>query len=159
MLGGVYVLFSPSGDGVDSYTHVGRVRCPPVRTDHDGGMAKKDELGRAGEDRAVRYLTDAGYDILDVRWRCRIGELDIVASEGAYVVAVEVKTRRSERFGHPFEAITEEKRARLWRLATAWCAAYPEHSRGMRLRLDAVAITGAPVESARVEHLRGLDLR
>jgi len=116
-------------------------------------MAAKDDLGRAGEDRAAQHLVDHGYTVLDRNWRCPRGEIDIVAVRGRTLAVVEVKTRRSDAFGHPFEAIDERKAARLWALARAWMQAHPEHSRGRALRVDAIAVLGADASSARVEHL------
>lgn len=116
-------------------------------------MAGKDERGRAGEQRAVEHLTAQGYRILDRNWRCHQGELDIVAARACDLVAVEVKTRRSDRFGHPFEAVDARKRARLWRLACAWTAANPALSHGHRLRIDVIGITGCDPRNALLEHL------
>jgi putative endonuclease len=116
-------------------------------------MAAKDEFGRAGEDRAVAHLTALGYRVLDRNWRCAQGEVDIVAVRGSMLVVVEVKTRRSEAFGHPLEAIDERKSARLWRLALAWIRAHPDDARGRRLRVDAIAIVGPDPASALLEHL------
>lgn len=125
----------------------------------DTGMATKDERGKAGERRAARYLRDLGCVVLDTNWRCGIGELDLVVADGAELVVVEVKTRRSEDFGHPFEAVDVRKRMRLWRLAQAWRRAHPEHAVGSRLRLDAIGLTGADPETAAIEHLRDLEVR
>lgn len=116
-------------------------------------MAAKDQLGRAGEQRAVDHLESRGYRILDRNWRCAQGEVDIVAVQGRVLVVVEVKTRRSDAFGHPLEAIDQRKGARLWRLAAAWIAAHPGEARGRRLRLDAIAITGADPATGELEHL------
>lgn len=116
-------------------------------------MADKDVLGRAGEERAARYLESCGYRVLDRNWRTREGELDLVVAQRDALVAVEVKTRRSEGFGHPFEAIDERKRRRLWRLAMAWIAAHPEHAQGRRLRIDAIGLIGPDAGSAALEHL------
>jgi putative endonuclease len=118
-------------------------------------MAAKDELGRAGEDRAVRHLLDVGYVVLDRNWRCDRGEIDIVACRGRTVAVVEVKTRRSEAFGHPLEAIDARKSARLWVLASAWARAHPDHMRGRALRLDAIAVLGPDPRTAVLEHLEG----
>ncbi len=63
-------------------------------------------------------------------WRCPAGELDLVVANERDLVVVEVKTRRSEAFGHPFEAIDRRKRARLWRLTAAWMAAHPGDAAG-----------------------------
>ena len=69
-----------------------------------------------------------GHGSLARNWRCRLGEIDIVARDGGDLVFIEVKTRTSHDFGHPFEAITPIKLARLRRLAIAWCEArMPRH--------------------------------
>lgn len=67
-------------------------------------MADKDQRGRAGEARAERHLIASGYRVLDRNWRCPQGEIDLVAARGPALVIVEVKTRRTELFGHPFAA-------------------------------------------------------
>lgn len=119
-------------------------------------MAAKDDFGRAGETRAVAYLSEHGYDILDRNWRCPQGELDIVAATDAYVAVVEVKTRRSSAFGHPFEAVDARKRRRLWQLAFAWVAAHPEQVRGRPVRVDAIGIIGPDPALGELEHLEDL---
>lgn len=116
-------------------------------------MADKDILGRAGEDRAARYLFGLGYEILDRNWRTRGGELDLLARDGGHLVVVEVKTRRGEAFGHPFEAVDARKRQRLWRLGMAWRRAHPETCGRGEIRIDVIAITGADPATAPLEHL------
>lgn len=120
-------------------------------------MAAKDELGRAGEDRAARHLESDGYAVLDRNWRIRDGEIDLVVVRGDELVVVEVKTRRGELFGHPFEAIDDRKRRRLWRLAMAWIAAHPDVARGRRLRIDAIAIIGGDPQTAPLEQLQHIE--
>ncbi|WP_405375830.1 MULTISPECIES: YraN family protein [unclassified Microbacterium] len=119
-------------------------------------MAAKDDLGRAGERRAEAYLRSSGYDVLDRNWRCPEGEIDLVAVRGGDLVIVEVKTRRSTGYGHPFSAVDARKRDRLWRLAGAWSRAHPERARGRRLRLDVIGVTGGEPATALVEHLEDL---
>ncbi|OZB86318.1 MAG: hypothetical protein B7X41_14245 [Microbacterium sp. 14-71-5] len=119
-------------------------------------MAAKDDLGRAGEDRAAEHLTRLGYRILDRNWRCDEGELDIVAQCDGVLAFVEVKTRRTLDYGHPFEAIDERKRKRLWRLVHVWVREHPMSSAGRALRLEAVGIVGADPAVASLEHLRDL---
>lgn len=120
-------------------------------------MADKDVRGRAGEDRAAAYLRTQGYALLDRNWRCPQGEIDIVAARGGELVVVEVKTRRTESFGHPFEAIDRRKRDRLWRLSAAWVAAHPDAARHRRLRIDVIGIIGDDPAHASLEHLEGLE--
>lgn len=119
-------------------------------------MAAKNVLGRAGEERAARYVARLGYEVLDRNWRAPGGELDLIAADGREIVVVEVKTRRGLGFGHPLEAVDERKRRRLWRLAMAWAVAHPEHARGREIRLDAIAITGPHPATASLEHLKDL---
>lgn len=114
-------------------------------------MAAKDVLGRRGEAIAARHLVAAGLTIIELNWRCTHGEIDIVARAGRELVFVEVKTRSSVEYGHPLEAITPVKVARLRRLAGAWCLAHPEVTGDMRI--DAVAVIAPRVGDAQVEHL------
>lgn len=120
-------------------------------------MADKDDRGRSGEERAAQHLLELGFTVLDRNWRCPAGEIDIVATRGVNLVVVEVKTRRSDAFGHPFEAVDARKRARLWRLSLAWMAAHPEVARHRRLRIDLIGVTGDDPLTGAVEHL--VDLR
>lgn len=115
-------------------------------------MAAKDELGRRGESLAVDYLAEAGMTLVERNWRCQQGEIDIVLRDGDETVFVEVKTRSSAAFGHPLEAITATKLARLRRLAGAWCEAHPGQYR--RIRIDAVAIVAPAFGGVLIEHLR-----
>jgi putative endonuclease len=110
-------------------------------------------LGRFGEDLAVRHLVAAGAEILDRNWRCRDGELDVVAREGDALVFCEVKTRRAVGFGHPVEAVTPDKQRRLRVLAQRWLAAHDEHAPD--LRFDVVGVLMRPSRPALITHLRG----
>ncbi|MGO4594113.1 YraN family protein [Leifsonia sp. 2TAF2] len=117
-------------------------------------MAEKDALGRRGEHVAADWLQERGYTLVDRNWRCPVGELDLILRQGTTMVFVEVKTRSSLAFGHPFEAITPEKAARLRRLAAAWCREREPGSVGVRI--DAVAVTDAWTQRPVVEHLTGI---
>jgi putative endonuclease len=115
-------------------------------------MAAKDELGKRGEMLAVAHLEEQGLEVVDRNWRCRQGEIDIVARDGAYIVFVEVKTRSSTTFGTPLEAITREKLARLRRLAATWCAVHPGNHHWVRI--DAIGVL-APIGGAvTIDHVQ-----
>jgi putative endonuclease len=75
-------------------------------------MNRKD-TGTAGEKIACNYLTDKGYSIIETNYRCREGELDIVARRQDTLVFVEVRTKKSYRFGTPEESITALKKEHL----------------------------------------------
>ena len=114
-------------------------------------------MGRFGEGLAAAHLAGLGWTVLDRNWRCRAGELDIVALEPGpppCLVVVEVKTKAGPGFGDPLEAITVAKAARLGRLALWWqrChAGVPD-----RLRLDAIGVTKLPGQAPALRHVRGL---
>lgn len=118
----------------------------------DDGMAAKDTLGRRGEQLAADYLVGTGMAIIDRNWRCALGEIDIVARDGGETVFVEVKARAGLGYGHPLEAITAAKLARLRRLAGAWCEAHPGEAAS--IRIDAVAVVAPRGGGVTVEHLR-----
>lgn len=110
--------------------------------------------GARAEEQCVQFLRTQGLAILERNWRCRHGELDLVARDGDETVFVEVKTRAGDGFGHPFEAITARKLARLRRLALEWCG-----ERGApagRIRIDAIAVFAPASAPAIVEHLEGI---
>ena len=109
-------------------------------------------LGAYGERVAVRALTEAGLQVLDRNWRCREGELDVVAREGDALVFCEVKTRSGTGYGPPAEAVTHAKRRRLRVLASAWLAAHDHHAPD--LRFDVVGVHVPPTGPVRVTHLR-----
>jgi len=115
-------------------------------------MAAKYDLGARGENLATDHLTSAGLEILDRNWRCSQGELDIVARERDELVFVEVKTRSSVLFGHPFESITATKLSRLRRLAAAWCNEHP--GSGSTVRIDAIAVIVPSRGDIEIEHLK-----
>lgn len=117
-------------------------------------MAAKDVLGRTGEELAGRWLERAGWQILDRNWRCRTGEIDLVALDGDDLVVVEVKTRRSLRLGHPAEAVTARKLSRLRVLAGLWLAEHEVRTAGVRVDVIAVWLPeGGP---PRIDHRQGV---
>ena len=82
-------------------------------------------IGAFGEEKVSEYLLAHGYEIIERNWRIREGEIDIVALSTKGVFSfIEVKTRSSVAFGHPFEAINNEKAHRMQRLALAWLATH-----------------------------------
>lgn len=81
-------------------------------------------LGDAGERRAARFLRRQGYQILARRYRTQLGEIDLVARDGACIVFVEVKTRRTAGAGQPHEAVDRAKQMQLTRLALAFLKRY-----------------------------------
>ncbi|MFP4306397.1 MAG: YraN family protein [Desulfococcaceae bacterium] len=115
-------------------------------------MLNSDQVfGRRGEDAAARRLEELGYRIEGRNVRTPAGEIDIVARDGACLVFVEVKARRSDRFGPPKAAVDRRKQRKLWQ-----CAQHYLKSAGrnrQRARFDVVSVTPMG-EGLRVEVLR-----
>jgi putative endonuclease len=105
-----------------------------------GGIA----LGAHGERLAERWYRSNGYEVVARNWRCDIGEVDLIAHRGRLLVIAEVKTRVSNRFGVPAEAVGIAKQRKLRRLASAWLAT--SRVRYDDVRFDVVAIIGNDVE-------------
>lgn len=113
----------------------------------------KDAVGGYGERVAVAHLQAQGMRLVERNWRCAAGELDAVFTDGDALVVVEVKTRRSDGYGLPAEAVGHRKIVRLRRLAALWLA---EHSvNAAEVRFDVVSVWPRTRGAARVEHLRG----
>ncbi|MET9697589.1 YraN family protein [Streptomyces sp. NPDC006529] len=124
-----------------------------------GPAAARQALGRYGEELAARRLTGAGMTVIARNWRCRGGEIDIIARDGDALVVCEVKTRRAGRSGHrmfehPMAALRPGKTDRLRVLAGRWLADHGGPPAG-GVRIDLIGVVlprrGAPV----VEHVRG----
>ena len=101
-------------------------------------------LGADGEDRAAAWYEANGYTVVERNWRCRDGELDLVVRRGRELVFVEVKTRTSDRFGLPAEAVTATKQRRIRKLAGRYLA--DTGTTAGDLRFDVVAILGGQLE-------------
>jgi len=107
-------------------------------------------MGAAGEDRAAAWYGERGFEVLARNWRGRAGEIDLVVADRRMIVFCEVKTRASDRFGEPFEAVTSAKQARIRRLAADWLRT--EGGRLGRVRRD-VRFDVVSVRSGRVDVL------
>jgi putative endonuclease len=116
---------------------------------------QRQALGVYGERVAERHLVGQGMTLLDRNWRCDEGELDLVLRDGDVLVVCEVKTRSSEDYGTPHEAVDDTKLDRLRRLAGRWMV---DHglTRVPDLRIDLVAVIHPARGAAQVDHVRGL---
>jgi putative endonuclease len=109
--------------------------------------------GASGEDLACRYLEDRGFAILDRNFRCRSGEIDVVAREQNVTVFLEVKERHGSFHGAGHEAVTFGKRRRIVRAARLYAAA-----RGLsetQIRFDVISIDWGEDRHPRLRHDRG----
>ena len=99
---------------------------------------ERKDLGRLAEGMAKAFLRKQGYRILETNFRDRLGEIDVIALDGMTVCFVEVKTRRSEASGGPFEAVDPRKIGRIVRASRAYRAKNRLHD--VPVRFDVVAV-------------------
>jgi putative endonuclease len=109
------------------------------------------DLGRRGEALATRELRRRGYRILERRWRCRLGEIDIVAQDGEALVVVEVKARSRRDYGPPIDRVDRDKRRKLGKLALAYVQA--KGLTDTTVRFDLVGVTFSAGEDPLLEVL------
>ncbi len=114
-------------------------------------MSENIRLGRYGEERAAVYLDRKGYRILARNFRCRYGEIDIVAMDGATLCFIEVKTRRNLRMGQPAESVTQRKMMHLKRCSYIYRSRFEGKYENIRLEIVEVLIRNG---KSYIRHLR-----
>jgi putative endonuclease len=114
---------------------------PQINTMHHNKLT-----GNKGEEMAAVYLKANGYEILESNWRYGHWEVDIIAAKGKMLYFFEIKTRTSDRFGHPEESISKKKMQNLRNAAEQYQELYPQWK---YLQFNVLAITikfGKPAE-------------
>lgn len=113
-------------------------------------LAPHQELGNQGEDLARVFLSDLGYQILECNYRCKIGEIDIIAKHEEYLVFVEVKTRKGRGYIHPTASITMKKSKKLRQLGLFYIR--QKKCFYLQPRFDVISILFPKDDSPIVEH-------
>ncbi len=103
----------------------------------------KRKTGARYERMAGAYLTEKGYEILEYNFRCRMGEIDIVARDAEYLVFCEVKYRSDDKNGHPAEAVDRKKQQVISKCALFYVAS--RGLSGLACRFDVVCFEGDAV--------------
>lgn len=111
-------------------------------------FSSRQQFGFSGERLAEDYLVGQGYSVVTRNFRTREGEVDLVCRHGGTLVFVEVKTRRSAKFGAPEEAVTYKKLQRLRSAGFAFLVEHPAHS----FRFDVIAIDASTAPST-IRHI------
>ena len=119
-------------------------------------MLTRAEIGALGEQLAADHLLGLGLRIVARNWRCRYGELDVIAVDPVpdAVVFVEVKTRTGDGYGGLAQAVTERKVRRLRRLAGLWLAG--QHERWAAVRIDVIGVRIGRRRTPEITHLQGI---
>lgn len=111
---------------------------------------KTSDFGRIGEDFAVNLLLKNGYKIIDRNFRGRFGEIDVVAEHLGALIFVEVKTRWSNKFGKPEEAVTPQKLRKIAKTAEYFSITHPSLSKKLRIEVVAIEAWNGKVISSRI---------
>ena len=109
------------------------------------------KLGIEGEDRAVTFLKKKGYSILTRNYRTPFGEIDVIARDGSTIVFVEVKTRKDDLFGYPFEAVDKRKKLKMKKSALLFLKKQKKQSPA---RFDVLSIFSADSGGMEIEHFK-----
>lgn len=111
-------------------------------------MANRRKIGQEYENRAAEYLTRKGFEIVMRNFCCSMGEIDIIARDGRYLVFVEIKYRKNGACGHPLEAVDTRKQRRICKTASYFCLRYG-YGETVPCRFDVVAVMGDEVTHVR----------
>ena len=112
------------------------------------------ELGAWGEERAAKYLRGKGYTIVERNFRCRSGEIDIIARRGDIIAFVEVKLRRDADFAEAREFVTAAKQRRVIMTAGYWLTS---HQTELQPRFDVIEIYAPEGEGTIKPEIRHLE--
>lgn len=116
-------------------------------------MNKNILTGKLGEDEAVKYLVDNGYKIIDRNWHySKNAEIDIIAEDNNELVFVEVKTRTTLNYGHPFEAVTQNKIQKIYKAIYGYLSQSKKKYKSYRF--DSIAIIG--LKNPKIEHIKNI---
>lgn len=111
-------------------------------------------LGALGERWVRERLERQGVDILAANWRCQWGEIDLIAANASVIAFIEVKTRRSDGFGAPKEAVNYAKRQRLVHSAQQWLMEHPDEQRQPRFDVaEVLAPQGSATRSPIIHYI------
>ncbi|MUG45471.1 YraN family protein [Paenibacillus woosongensis] len=115
----------------------------------DGRKAR----GRLAEEAGARYLQAQGYELLERNWRCRSGEIDIIAKQEGVIVIIEVRSRsvHNEQFGTPAESITPRKMKQIRETAAVYLHRTQQYNE--RVRFDVLALQMRGNEMISIEHI------
>ena len=111
----------------------------------------RNNLGKQGEDIAADFLKTRGMNILVRNYRQKTGEIDIIARDAEWLVFVEVKTRKTIRFGQPYEAVTARKQTQISRVALDYITRNKLHDES--IRFDVISILLPATGKSEITHL------
>lgn len=116
-------------------------------------MISNKKIGSDGESLARQYLTARGYRVLEENFRCRLGEIDLIAQEGKTICFIEVKARRSLAQGQPYEAVNFRKKRKLSQMAVFYLK-HKFNSLEIPSRFDVISIVQDKNNAPSIQHIK-----
>ncbi len=114
-------------------------------------MSKTQETGKQGEQLAREYLTSQGYKVLELNWRYKKAEIDLICSKDDQIVIVEVKTRTSTYFGKPEEFVSQHQQDLVFLAANAYLEL---NNIEKELRFDVIAVVLENPQQVKLKHIQ-----
>ncbi len=115
-------------------------------------MVSSQNTGIKGEELALSFLTGLGYRLMERNYRCRFGEVDLIMQDGEELVFIEVKTRRSTKYGMPQDAVGAVKQKKIRRLAVQYMMYRRKEE--YQPRFDVIAITIDRAGNPTIDHFK-----
>ncbi len=114
-------------------------------------LNSRQRLGKKGEETVAKYLKENGYKILSKNYRCKLGEIDIIAKDGLDLVFIEVKTRSGLSYGSPAEAVNKKKQRQISRAAQ--CYLGEQQLFNSPARFDVISLLGDNSGNSQIDHI------
>lgn len=113
-------------------------------------MDERRILGNHGEQLAANYLKKQGYRILETGYTCKVGEIDIIAKNKEFLIFCEVKLRKTDAYGYPFESVNKRKQEKIRKIATYYFSFVSDRERSCRFDVISIEPKG---DSFTINHL------
>jgi putative endonuclease len=117
-------------------------------------MGYQENLGKIGEEMAIHYLKGLGYQIRVTNFRCKLGEIDIIAEDQKIIVFIEVRTRKSETFGPAYNSVTYPKQQQVKKVALYYISQNNLVNTQFRFDVIGIYLPNSKSEKPRIDHIQ-----
>lgn len=119
-------------------------------------MHQNQLVGSLGEKKAAEFITNLGYKVIEKNFKCKLGEIDIIAFYKNKIVFIEVKTRSSNLFGSPAEAVSKKKLNSI--IKTLQFYLKIKNNTGADFRIDVIEIYMLPEDKIEINHIKNITM-
>lgn len=118
-------------------------------------MNYKKDFGKKGEELASKYLKNNGYEVINQNFRCKLGEIDLIAIKNNTIIFIEVKTRSNTKFGTPEQAVDSNKRKHILRTSQVFLAKNKLNNYDLRFDIISIYMNG---NIYKIEHFKNIEI-